>query len=106
MAVYGLHGKLKAAPGKGGELAGILAQAVERVRLAPGCLLYLVSINPDEPDAVLVTEVWANKIAHDASLQDETTRALIARARPLLAEPPQGYEITPLAAAGIDLLTA
>jgi quinol monooxygenase YgiN len=90
-------------PGKQHELAEIMKQAVERVRQAPGCILYLVSVTPEEPDAVFVTEVWQSQEAHDASPQDEQTRALIARARPLLGCSPEGFEITPLAAVGIDL---
>ncbi len=39
----------------------------------------------DEADAVWVTEVWVDKAAHDSSLEPEEIRALIQRARPLIA---------------------
>ena len=52
----------------------------------PGCRLYIVSLVPDDADAVAVTEVWDDKASHDASLTLESVRETIGRARPIIAE--------------------
>ena len=101
MSLYGLQGQFKAIPGQRDALVDILRAAVEGVRLAPGCILYVVSTTPEDPDAILVYEVWRSKADHDNSLQNEATRALIARARPLLAAAPEGREITPVVGVGV-----
>jgi len=43
----------------------------------------VVSTSSD-PDAVYVSEVWTDQVAHDASLETEDIRALIPEARPLI----------------------
>ncbi|UYN91031.1 MAG: antibiotic biosynthesis monooxygenase [Anaerolineales bacterium] len=82
---YGVHGKFSATPGNGPALLHILLQAAEGLRHNPDCLIYLVSSQPGEPDAVWVSEVWASQPAHQASLEDQATRELISQARPLIA---------------------
>ena len=85
--MYGLHNKLQAAPGKGKELSDILLQASKLV-FEHKCMLYMVSIDEGTPDAVWITEVWPTREDHDASLQLAGVRELIARAMPLIGEPP------------------
>ena len=34
----------------------------------PGCLSYIVAEDPNDPDALWVTEVWTDEAAHRASL--------------------------------------
>jgi quinol monooxygenase YgiN len=87
--LFGLHGCLGAKPGKGDELEAILLEAAGLLESNDDCKLYLVSRQPDEPDAVWVTEAWRSREAHRASLEDEATRALIQRAMPIIAELPQ-----------------
>ncbi|HRN50546.1 MAG TPA: putative quinol monooxygenase [Anaerolineales bacterium] len=82
---YGIHGKFTATPGNGPGLLQILLQAAEGLRQNPNCLIYLVSSQPGEPDAVWVSEVWTSPAAHQASLDDQATQALITQARPLIA---------------------
>ncbi|WP_127130313.1 putative quinol monooxygenase [Georgenia sp. SYP-B2076] len=81
---YGLIGKLTAQAGRREELVDLLLQAAEALTRDPGCLHYVVSTS-DEPEAVWVWEVWADKAAHDASLEPADVRALIRAARPLIA---------------------
>jgi quinol monooxygenase YgiN len=85
MEKFGLIGKLIAAPGKRDELAAILMEAAEGARGYEGCELYAVHIDDQDPDGVWVTEVWRDEAAHRASLQLESTKAAIARGRPLIA---------------------
>jgi quinol monooxygenase YgiN len=84
-ASFGMHGRIVAQPGQGDQLAGMLLEAAKGLEENPECLLYVVSRSLDDPDSVWVTEAWTDRAGHDASLQDEAARALIGRARPLIA---------------------
>jgi quinol monooxygenase YgiN len=84
-ASFGMHGRIVAQPGKGDQLAGMLLEAARGLEPNPDCLLYVVGRSLDDPDSVWVTEAWTDRAAHDASLEDEAARALIGRARPLIA---------------------
>lgn len=99
---YGLHGKLKALAGKGDNLASILLEAANLVATAQGCRLYLVSRDPQDADAVWVTEVWDSREDHDNSLKAEGVRELIGRAMPILdGTPEKGQELEVLGGAGV-----
>lgn len=87
MTKYGLQGKLKAKPGKGNELSDILMEDLKTGM--PGCLLYLVAKDSENPDHIWVTEVWENKQAHADSLKLESVRAAITKAMPLLDGMPE-----------------
>lgn len=81
---YGLHGKVNAVLGASDDLAAILLEAAESLRRNPACLLY-VTFAEDDPNGIWVTEAWTDQQAHDDSLQPDEVRAIIARARPLIA---------------------
>ena len=103
MNKYGLHGKLRATAGNGDQLAAILLKASKLVATAPGCHLYLISRDQDDPQAVWVTEVWDSKEDHDNSLNVEGVRELIAQAMPILDGLPQkGQELDVLGGTGIS----
>ncbi len=93
MNKYGLHGHLKASPGKGGQLANILLEAAQLVSTAKGCQIYFISRTEAEPDTVWITEVWDSPADHEASLQVPGVRELIGQAMPILAESPQRGQI-------------
>jgi len=97
-------GKLTAERGKGDELAAILLEAAELLGTDENCLLYVVNRVDRQPDTVLVTEAWRGEEAHRASLEREEVRALISRAGPLLAGPPEPIRIRPLGGKGLDPL--
>jgi quinol monooxygenase YgiN len=80
--MYGLIGRILALPGKRDELAAILAPGEGGM---PGCLSYIVATDPQNPDALWVTEVWDGQDAHRASLQLPAVQAAIAKGRPLIA---------------------
>ncbi len=98
--LYGLHGHFTAQPGSGDALTEILLAAAEGMRGNEACLLYVVSRPPEDVDVIWVTEVWTDKEAHAASLQDENVQAAIARARPLIAGI-SGTELRPVGGKGI-----
>ena len=81
---YGLFGKFSAVPGKRDELVDHLLRAAALLERNDDCLYYLVGTS-DEPDAVWVIEGWTDRAAHDASLEPEDVRALVQKARPLIA---------------------
>ena len=89
------YAKATAKSGKGGELAEILLEAAESNRDFEGCLQYEVHQSVFDPDTVWVTEAWADQASVKASLEDESNKDLIARARPLI-EDMEVIELVPL----------
>ena len=81
--MYGLIGRILATPGKRDELAAILVPGEGGM---PGCLSYIVATDPQNPDALWVTEVWDDREPHHrASLKLPAVQAAIAKGRPLIA---------------------
>lgn len=99
--MYAMTGQLIAQAGKRADLAGILLRASQLVAGMNGCHAYIVMEDSGNADAVSVFELWDDKPAHDASLQDERVRALIAEAMPLLAGAPGGAELRVLGGHGL-----
>jgi quinol monooxygenase YgiN len=63
------YGKATAKQGNGGELAEILLAAAAELEGDPGCELYLINRQSDEPDVIWVTELWRSQADLDASLE-------------------------------------
>src|SRR5947209_4746686 len=99
--MFGLYGKMRAQPGQRDTLIGYLMQAANGMRDVDGCYLYIVNSDPADPDGIWVTEVWRSQADHQASLSLDETKALIAQARPLIAEMPQRIEVVPLGGKGL-----
>ena len=97
---FGLHGTLKAKPGERDRLLAVLLDAATGAPTMPGCRLYVVSLVPDDADAIAVTEIWDDKAAHDASLSLDAVRATIARARPFIAGFGGSSSFTPVSGLG------
>jgi quinol monooxygenase YgiN len=98
---FGPHGRVVADPGQGDALTDLLLDAADLLGDDPSCQLYVVSRDVGEPDVVWVTEVWADRQAHASSLEDPRVRALIGRARPLIAQLPQSTELRPVGGKGL-----
>jgi len=92
---------MKATAGQRDALIGYLMQAANGMREIDGCYLYIINSDPADPDAIWVTEVWRSQADHQASLSLEGTKALIAQARPLIAEMSQRIEVVPLGGKGL-----
>lgn len=92
--MYGLIGKMRALEGRAAELAEVLLVGSSAM---PGCLSYVVALDPNDPDALWVTEVWTDEASHKASLQSEAVRSAIAKGRPLIAGFEQHIQTEPLA---------
>ena len=91
------HGCLRTVPGHGAELLAILSEQGGAEPM-PGNLLYLVASDPEDPDAVWVTEVWESAEHHQASLQLPAVRSRIERAVPILDPEGMSHQVlTPVA---------
>lgn len=97
---YGLSGKLTTRPGQRDAAVAILLRDVGDLT-ALGCDLYVVSISPDHPNAVWVTEVWTSKDAHDASLELPSVKQAIAEAMPLFTGEFEGVELSVVGGIGL-----
>lgn len=102
MPVFGMIGRMKAEPGKGEELASIVLDGAAALGADEDCLMYVVGLSQDDPDTVLVSEAWRTEEAHRASLERDEVRALISRAGPLLAGPPEPIRMRPLGGKGLS----
>lgn len=101
MSLYGLYGKLVAQPGRREELVTLLLDGADELGDLPGCLQYLINLAEAEPNAIWVTEIWESEAAHDASLELDAVRAIIARARPLIAPGGEQIRLTPVGGKGM-----
>jgi quinol monooxygenase YgiN len=98
--MYGLIGKIMAAPGQREALIQILLEGVVAM---PGCLSYVVARDPADENALWVSEVWDKQESHAASLSLPSVQRAIARGKPLIAgfaerfitEPVGGHGLAP-----------
>lgn len=97
-SMYGLIGQMKAAPGKRDELVAILKEGTGAM---PGCLSYILALDPADADAIWITEVWTDKESHAGSLKLPAVQAAIARARPIIAGFGHRFETTPVGGVGL-----
>jgi quinol monooxygenase YgiN len=99
--MFGLIGKMTAAPNKRDELIAILVDAVANM---PGCLSYIIAKDASDANAIWITEAWGSKASHEASLSLPSVKAAIAKGRPLIAGFGDRVVTTPVG--GVGLLTA
>jgi quinol monooxygenase YgiN len=96
--MYGLIGKMIAAPGQRDALVAIL---LEGTAAMPGCLSYVIARDAGDDNAIWITEVWDGKASHAASLTLPAVKEAIARARPLIAGFGERFETTPAGGHGL-----
>lgn len=92
--MYGLIGQMLAVPGKRDALVALLGEGTTSM---PGCYSYVIALDPTNPDAIWITEVWDSKESHAGSLKLEVVQATIAKARPIIAGFGHRFETTPVA---------
>lgn len=97
--MYGLIGKMTAAAGQRDALAAILLEGTQSM---PGCLSYVIAEDPEDADALWITEVWDSKASHEASLALPEVRAAIEKGRPLIAGFGDRIETTPIGGHGLS----
>ncbi|KRA45478.1 putative quinol monooxygenase [Devosia sp. Root635] len=96
--MYGLIGKMLAAPGKRDEL---IATMLEGSVAMAGCLSYVIARDPASDNGIWITEVWDNKENHAASLAIPEVKATIAKAMPLITGFGERFETEPLGGIGL-----
>lgn len=96
--MFGLIGKMVAAPGKRDELAGILLGGTGAM---PGCLSYIVAKDPRDTNALWITEVWDSAESHKASLSLPSVKEAIAKGRPLIASFGDMVQTEPIGGVGL-----
>lgn len=96
--MYGLIGKMIALPGQRDALLDILTAEVGPM---PGCLSYVIAKDPQDANAVWVTEVWEDSACHQASLGLPQVKAAIQQAMPLIAGYDHRIETEPVAGVGL-----
>jgi len=97
--MYGLIGRMLAQPGRRDELRDIMQAGMSAGM--PGCLSYVIAEDQGNADALWITEVWDDADSHTASLELESVRDAIARARPLIAGMDNRVETRPVGGVGI-----
>ncbi len=85
--MFGLIGKMRAAPGRRDELIAIIGGGTDEM---PGCRSYVLAEDLADADLIWITEIWESEDAHKASLQLQIVKDTIAKGRPLIA----GFEMS------------
>jgi len=98
--MYGYLGSMKTLPGQRDAVIEILLRDVDGLRSA-GAILYVVGADGVDPDLIRVTEVWASKEHHHASLQLPEVKAAIAEAMPMLTREFTSHELTVVGGLGV-----
>ncbi|HKE85154.1 MAG TPA: putative quinol monooxygenase [Vicinamibacterales bacterium] len=96
--MYGLIGKMTTAAGKRDELVAILLEGTIGM---PGCLSYIIAIDPDDADGIWITEAWDSRESHEASLSLPSVKNAIAKGRPLIAGFSNRVVTTPVGGLGL-----
>ncbi len=96
--MYGLIGRMLAAPGKREELLAVMLNGNTPM---PGCRSYVIARDPGSDDGIWITEVWDSKEQHAASLDIPAVRETISKAMPLIGGFAERFETEPLGGTGI-----
>lgn len=99
--MYGLIGKIKAKLGQRDALAAILLQAT---RTMPGCLSYVIAVDPNDSDALWITEIWDSAENHKASLNLPEVKTALQAGRPLIVGFGERFETEPIGGYGTNLI--
>lgn len=92
---FGLATKARALPGQHEALVGALEEVSRLVFSVPGCVSYVVSTVPTEPDAVFITEFWDSQDSQQAAFAMAGIFEIAVKFRALTAEIEQ-HELQPL----------
>jgi quinol monooxygenase YgiN len=99
--MFGVCGRMTAQPGRRDEVVDLIREGVRAWGDASGLIAYSVIATLEEPDTILLTEVWTDKAAHDTMTGSEPARTVTQKILALLAEPPTGSQGDVLFARGL-----
>ena len=89
--------KFTAQPGRGAELAEVLAAVAEEVSIEPGTLFWQVDRQADRPDVVFLYERYASPEALDAHNNTELNARTRIATGALLGGAPEVFPLLPYA---------
>lgn len=93
---------MTAQPGRGAELAELLLRVAEGLRGFPGCEVYAIARDAQDPDSVRVIEVWQDEASAQAALNAiPADGPKPAQVMALLAGPPERADLDVLGGAGL-----
>ena len=81
--MYGLINRFVAHPG---QRDALVAAMTSDVGALPGCRSFVVAHDPEDTDALWITEVWDTKADWEASLEIPRVKASIEVALPLIRD--------------------
>lgn len=67
----------------------------------PGCRVYAIAKDADDPKAIWITEIWDSEDAHRASLDLPAAQAAIAEGRPLITGFGARHTVQPVGGVGL-----
>ncbi len=68
----------------------------------PGCLSYVIALDPEDENSLWVTEVWDSQSSHQESLSLPSVQAAIQQGRPLISGFADRHATTPLGGHGLE----
>ena len=96
--MYGTIGRIIAVEGAREELASVMLEGIQGM---PGCLSYVVALDPEDPNGLWITEVWESQASHEASLSLPAVQEAPQKGRPLIARFGERFITTPLGGQGL-----
>ncbi len=96
-----MTGTISCQPGKGDEMAAVLAEMVEAARNEPGVEVY--SYHRGDDDTFHFFALMADASSMQGHGQSPEMQAAMAKFGPLMAAPPQMSMSKPVAAIGLDV---
>ncbi|MFT3669096.1 MAG: antibiotic biosynthesis monooxygenase family protein [Pseudoxanthomonas sp.] len=81
---YGLATFIKVRAGARDEFVEVLGEVASVACQSPGCLEYIISRVPNDPDGIFVTEFWRSFDDQRGALQLPAIASLIERCAPLI----------------------
>jgi quinol monooxygenase YgiN len=88
--------KMTAQPGRGPELADLLLRVTESLRDLPGCKIYAIAQDTEDPDTVRVIEAWQDEESAQRALTSspaDSNTPKPADVIALLAGPPERVDL-------------
>jgi quinol monooxygenase YgiN len=98
---YGLYTRLTAKDGLRDRLIEVLMESARLLEQVDGCVYFVVTRVAGTTDEICVMDVWRSREEHAEALAAEDMKALVAEARPLLAEMPQPVELEVVGGKGV-----
>jgi quinol monooxygenase YgiN len=83
---------MRAKPGKGGELLKVMEERCVEVRKEPGCQQFEIFQSGNDPDTLVLLELWADQAALDVHAGVNASRPADPRMAELRAEGQPGRE--------------